>query len=42
MMAESQRGVGALDLSFSVLDTKSMILGVVLGLGVGAVLFRKK
>lgn len=35
-------GVGALDLSFSVLDTKSMVLGVVLGVAAGAVLFRKK
>jgi len=35
-------GVGALDLSFSVVDGKSMILGVVLGVAAGAVLFRKK
>lgn len=35
-------GVGALDLSFSVLDPKSMVLGVVLGVAAGAVLFRKK
>lgn len=35
-------GVGALDLSFSVVDPKSMILGVVLGVAAGAVLFRKK
>lgn len=35
-------GVGAFDLSFSVLDTKSMVLGVVIGVAAGAVLFRKK
>ena len=36
------RGLGDLGLSFSVLDVKSMVLGGVLGLGIGAVLFRKK
>ncbi len=35
-------GLGAMDLSFSVLDVKSMVLGGVLGLGLGAVLFRRK
>lgn len=40
--AAAMRGLGALDLSFSVVDPKSMILGVVLGVAAGAVLFRKK
>jgi len=35
-------GVGALDFSFSVVDPKSMVLGVVIGVAAGAVLFRKK
>lgn len=35
-------GLGVLGLSFSVLDTKSMVLGGVLGLGLGAVLFRRR
>lgn len=46
MRAEASRtaahGVGALDLSFSVVDPKSMVLGVVLGIAAGAMLFRKK
>jgi hypothetical protein len=36
------RGLGAMDLSFSALDVKSMVLGGVLGLGLGVVLFRRK
>lgn len=42
LAARAAHGVGAFDFSFSVLDTKSMVLGVVLGVAAGAVLFRKK
>jgi peptidoglycan hydrolase-like protein with peptidoglycan-binding domain len=42
MERQAAHGFGALDLSFSVLDTKSMILGAVIGIAAGAVLFGRK
>jgi hypothetical protein len=42
MLRQAQVVHGVGDLSFSVLDVKSVVLGAVLGLGAGAVLFRRK